>query len=90
METALSEEQIIVSSRCVKMRQMFERLETEKQKPGAPFDPKLARTPRRSDHLHVFDAATYPVLAAATKPSLLVPPKRSGGSTLISVGHQAA
>lgn len=90
MESALAEEQIIVSSRCVRVRQMLEKLECEKQKPGAPFDPKLARTPRRSDHIHVFDGATYPMLAAATKPSLLVPPRKGGGSTLISVGSRAA
>lgn len=88
-QTALAQDEIVVSSRCTHVRKMYEQLECEKQKPGAPFDPKLATTPRRSDHLHVFDAGSYPKLAAATKPSLLVPMKQGGGSTLISVGHAA-
>ncbi len=89
-QSALAQDEILVSSRCTHVRQMYERLECEKQKPGAPFDPKLATTPRRSDHLHVFDAASYPKFAAATKPSLLVPMSQASGSSLISVNRQAA
>lgn len=89
-QTALAQDEIIVSSRCVHVRRMYEKLESEKQKAGAPFDPRLATTPRRSDHLHVFDAGSYPKLAAATKPTLLQPIRSAGGSSLISVGRQAA
>ena len=89
-QTLLSQDEIVVSSRCVHVRKMYEGLECEKQKPGAPFDPKLATTPKRSDHIHVFDATSYPKLAASTKPSLLIPPKRGSGSTLISVSGHAA
>lgn len=88
-QTALAQDEIIVSSRCTHVRQMYERLECERQKPGVAFDPKLATTPRRSDHLHVFDAASYPKLAAATRPTLLQPMRTSAGSSLISVSHAA-
>lgn len=73
MQTALAQDEIIVSSRCTYMQKMLLRLESEKQKDGAPFDPKLSMTPRRSDHLHVFDAATYPMLTASISPSQLQP-----------------
>jgi hypothetical protein len=90
LQTALAEDQVIVSSRCTHVQRMFEKLECEKQKPGAPFDPKLAVTPRRSDHLHVFDATTYPMLAAATKPSLLIPAQSGGGGTTLFTVRPAA
>lgn len=90
-QDALGLDQIIVSSRCSHIRKMYENLECEKQKAGAPFDPKLATTPRRSDHLHVFDAGSYPKLAAATKPSILQPSNSVSSSRMFSVssGHAA-
>jgi len=84
MQTALAQDEVIISSRCVLMQKMVLRLEAEKQKDGAPFDPKAAMTPKRSDHLHVFDAATYPMLTASISPSLLQPAKEST-QKLISV-----
>lgn len=83
-QTALADEEIIISSRCKKVRAMYNQLESEKQKRGEPFDPKRATTPRRSDHLHVFAAAVYPKLAASIRPSILIP-RKEGNQTLTSV-----
>lgn len=82
-QAALANDEVIVSSRCHRVRAMYQRLESEKQKANAPFDPKLAMTPRRSDHLHTFDAGSYPKLTMSIQPSLLQP-SRSGGPTLYS------
>ena len=76
-QTALSNEEIIVSAACPRVRLMYQQLESEKQKNGAPFDPKLAVTPRRSDHIHVFDAASYPKLTMSVEPSRLIPSRHS-------------
>lgn len=84
-QTALADEEIIISSRCKKVRAMYNRLESEKQKPGEPFDPKKGSTPRRSDHLHVFAAGVYPKLAASLKPSIIIP-RKEGDQHFGSVG----
>lgn len=83
LQTALGADEVVVSSRCKHLRAMFEQLRSEPQKEGTPFDADKAMTPMRCDHLHVFDAATYPMLAAATQPSLLIP-TRHAAQTLIS------
>jgi hypothetical protein len=83
-QTAMAEDALVVSARCTKVIAMYNRLECEKQKQGQPFDPKLASTPRRSDHLHVFAAGAYPKLTASIQPSLLIP-RKEGTQTLISV-----
>lgn len=71
MMDLLGQERFIVSPRCVHTIEMFNKLESEGVKPGKPFDPELALTPKRSDHLHVFDAITYPVLTQSIQPGLL-------------------
>jgi hypothetical protein len=72
LQTALSQDEVIVSSGCKRIRAMLEGQRSEPQKMGMPFDPDKAMTPLRCDHIHVLDAATYPMLAASTQPSLLV------------------
>ena len=89
VQKLLADEDIIVSSGCVNINKMFLGLESERQKSGAPFDPKLAFTPRRSDHIHLWDALSYPIFTASVQPSRIVPAKQGGTSTLISV-HAAA
>lgn len=83
LQTALGMDEVVVSSRCKHIRAMLSQLRSEPQKEGAPFDPSKAMTPMRCDHLHVFDGVTYPMLAASTQPSLLIP-LRSDAQTLIS------
>lgn len=81
----LAQDEAIVSSKCLHMKRMFEQLRSTPQKSGQPYDPDLADMPMRSDHLHVFDGATYPMLAASIAPILLQPPSREGTQRLISV-----
>lgn len=85
LQTALGQDEIIVSTYCKLSDAMLKNQRSEPQKEGAPFDPDKAVTPMRSDHLHTFDSRTYPMLAAATQPSLLVP-TRYNSQTL----HSAA
>ena len=66
----LAAQRILVSSACVGTRTMLLNLESEKQKPG-DFDPDKAMTPRRSDHIHIFDAITYPIITSTLEPSKL-------------------
>jgi hypothetical protein len=66
-----AEQRIMISSRCQHVRSMALNLESEKQKPGE-FDPDRAMTPKRSDHIHVFDALTYPHITASLEPSKLI------------------
>jgi hypothetical protein len=84
LQTALAQDEVLVSSACVHVKKMLEHLRSAPQKDAQPFDPDLAMKPMRSDHIHVFDAMTYPMIAGATQPSLLHPP-RQGTQTLISV-----
>lgn len=72
-QAALGSEQIIVSSRCVKIQQMFMQLEGKRFRPGETPDPEGAMTPQRSDHIHVFDAFSYPLITASLNPTALNP-----------------
>jgi hypothetical protein len=85
----LSQDEIIVSAACRYVHQMFLQLEAKGQKPGEPFDPEAALTPRRSDHVHVWDALSYPILMASITPTALVP-SRSSTQTLLGVRGRAA
>jgi hypothetical protein len=85
----LSQDEIIVSARCVRVHQMFLGLEAKGQKAGEPFDPEAALTPRRSDHIHVFDALSYPLLTASISPTALIP-SRTSTQTLLGVRPRAA
>ena len=75
LQKLLSQDEFIVSSRCSKIRAMLMQLEAQKQKSGGAFEPRLALTPRRSEHLHVFDALTYPIIMASISPTALLPGK---------------
>jgi len=67
----LADQRLLVSARCIHTRNMLLGLESEKQKQG-DFDPDRAMTPRRSDHIHVFDALTYPHITSTLEPSKLI------------------
>lgn len=84
-QRVLANNEIVVSSACVKTQRMFMQLDSKKQKEGEPFDPTAALTPRRSDHQHLWKAMAYPLLFASINPTALVP---SAVSTqqLIKVG----
>ena len=69
----LGNERIMVSAACKSVISMFNFLESTPQDPKKPFDPELAMTPVRSDHIHVFDALSYPIITGALEPSLLSP-----------------
>jgi len=57
----LVHERIVVSSSCVKIKNMFLNLESQKLKAGT-YDPAAGFKPKRSVYLHSFDALTYPIL----------------------------
>ena len=67
------ENRILISSSCTNHRTMMLNLESEKQKEGGQFDADLAMTPKRSDWIHVFDSATYPILTSTISQSKLTP-----------------
>ncbi len=74
----LNQDDVIVSTGCPKVHKMFLQLVSKGQKPGEPFDPEAAMTPKKpSDHGHTWDATSYPWLAAALTPGVLVPMKSS-------------
>ena len=80
----LNEHRILVSSQCVHHRNMLLNLESEKQKDGKAFDPDLAMSPKRSDHIHVFDSLTYPIITSTITPSILTP-SEPGGMHIIPI-----
>lgn len=84
VQDLLRSNRLIVSSACHRVQNMLLNLESEKQKDGQPFDPDLAMTPRRSVHLHVFDALTYPMLTGSLSPTALQPAVQ-GGQMFITV-----
>jgi PBSX family phage terminase large subunit len=59
----LTEDRLLVSDRCEKVKQMFYNLQSEKVKQGS-YDPTAAFKPKRSVHLHPFDALSYIFLEA--------------------------
>jgi hypothetical protein len=78
--------ELVVAAACVKMRKTFELLESEPANPREPYDPDRGMTPRRSEHLHPFDAFTYPVITGSIQPQLLAPVEEST-STMFSFGN---
>lgn len=66
MMQLMSRDLLRISSRCTKMKDMLICLESEKLK-GEDYNPSLPFTPRRSKHLHPFDAATYPIVTLDLK-----------------------
>lgn len=73
MQTLLSQDQIVVSSGCPKFISMLNHLEGNSTKEGEQPDPEKLFTPKRSDFVHTFDAATYPMLFASISPTALIP-----------------
>jgi len=59
----LQEHRLLVSDKCDKVKQMFLNLQSEKVKEGN-YDPTAAFKPKRSIHLHPFDALSYPLIEA--------------------------
>lgn len=82
LQTKLGQEEFVVSARCKHIRAMIEQQRSEPQKEGAIYDPDKAMKPLRCDHLHVFDATTYPMLAGATQPTLLIPTRHNSQSLI--------
>jgi len=71
MQNALGDGRVLVSSWCRKLIAMMNKLEGTAGEHGKPLDPEALLTPKRSDHVHVFDAATYPMLMGSIKPTAL-------------------
>lgn len=55
----LQQERLLISDTCVKTKEMFMRLESEKMDHSKKYSPELPFSPRRSKHLHIFDAMSY-------------------------------
>lgn len=72
MQNALGDGRVLVSSWCRKMIAMMNKLEGTAGEEGKPTDPEALLTPKRSDYVHTFDAATYPMLMASIKPTALI------------------
>ena len=60
LQAKLMQEAILISTHCPRVRDMFMFLESEKPKLDK-YDPRLPFKPRRSKHVHVFDALTYAI-----------------------------
>lgn len=69
----LGANELIVSAGCPRHIEMFQKLESEPQKPNQPFDPDLSMTPKRSVHIHCYDSFCNPILASAITPQILTP-----------------
>lgn len=54
----LNQERLLLSASCERTKQMFMQLEMEKMKDGK-YTPDLPFQPKRSKHLHIFDALSY-------------------------------
>jgi PBSX family phage terminase large subunit len=83
----LQSEEIIFSHRCRRMKQMLLNLESENEKKGV-YNPDLAFQPKRSQHLHPFDALTYPILSLSVSSNSHHLNFDSGKKTeIIEIGH---
>ena len=88
MINALSDEEILISAACRRHQDMLTLLESEAQKEGEEYDDDKTTDIKRSDHLHVFDSLTYPMLMNEVAPSRLTPQKDT--QMLIRVGQGRA
>ncbi len=61
LKDLLVSERLLVSSSCKKTKEMLLNLKSEKVKEGV-YDASAGFKPKRSVHLHVFDALTYPII----------------------------
>lgn len=80
----LADGDVIVSSLCSFTQKMFLKLESKRQKIGEPADPEAMLTPQRSDYIHLYDAVTYPWLAASFSPTAIIPISTGGQSFIQS------
>jgi phage terminase large subunit len=55
----LEQERLIISDSCTKVKDMFMKLESEKMDEKKKYSPDLPFSPKRSKHLHPFDAMSY-------------------------------
>lgn len=78
MQDLLCEDKVLVSSGCPRVIAMLNGLEGSATKPGEALDPEKLLTPKRSDHVHTFDATTYPILMASLSPTALLPSVTTG------------
>lgn len=79
----LSEDCVVVSARCRHVHRMFLNLQGHKPKDGEQLDPEKLLTPMRSEHVHTWDATSYPWLMASMNPTALIP-SSGGEQSLIS------
>lgn len=83
---ALASDQLVVSARCRAVIAMFEGIESQKQVAGG-FNPEISLTPKRSDHIHVFDAMSYPILTGGVQPGLLAKPSEDAKTEIVRAGR---
>lgn len=84
----LGAEQIVVSAGCPRVIEMFKFLESEAQPDNNSYDADLALTPRRSRHLHVYDAMCNPILAGRLQPQLLAPRPQTS-QEVVEIGRRS-
>jgi len=75
----LQSDELFVSAKCREVKKMFKGLESQKQ--GKTYDPNLAFKPKRSVHLHAFDAMSYVLLYYDS-----VPVQNVSNSYIINIG----
>jgi hypothetical protein len=73
LQRLLSDDEIVVSSGCPKIHQMFLQLEGKKFKPGEAPEADEILKPIKSPHKHVFDAVSYMLHFALINPTALIP-----------------
>jgi hypothetical protein len=83
LQESLANDEFLVSASCKHTQQMLLMIESKKQKTG-DYNDDLALTVQRSDHIHIFDAITYPMLLGTMFPSRLIPPADTG-SMLVQI-----
>lgn len=74
----LQQERLIISASCIKVRDMFMQLQSEKLDNNKKYSPELPFQPRRSKHLHPFDALSYPLFYFALGNKIVNETPKSG------------
>lgn len=86
---ALQNDQILFSQKVKSILGMLRNLESENERQGK-YDPDVAFKPKRSKHLHPFDALTYPILTYSVSGSSVVQQSNSVKNEIIEVGGSVA
>lgn len=55
----LQQDRLLISASCLRTKDMFDQLESEKMNEAKKYSPELPLHPKRSKHLHIFDAMSY-------------------------------